>query len=149
MEVILRENVENLGKVGDVVKVKDGYARNYLLPQRLAYVATESNKRRIGREAEAIAARQATDKNKAEEFAARLAEVTLTFSVKVGEEDKLYGSVTSADIQEQLAQQGFEVEKRRIALPEPIRALGEFAVSLRLHPEVKPELQVTVVKEEE
>ena len=148
MEVILRENVENLGRVGDVVKVKDGYARNYLLPQRLAYVATDGNKRRIEREAEAIAARQATDKTSAEEFAARLAEVDLTFSVKVGEEDKLFGSVTSADIQEALAKQGLEVEKRRIALPEPIRVLGEFAVPLRLHPEVKPELRVTVVKEE-
>src|SRR6266568_1729845 len=122
MEVILREAVQHLGAAGDVVKVKDGYARNYLLPKGLAYPATEAE-------------------------ATRIAEVRLSFAVKVGEEDKLYGSVTAGDVQRKLEELGIKVDKRKVDLPEPIRELGEFRVGITLHPDVRPEIQVTVVKE--
>jgi large subunit ribosomal protein L9 len=147
MEIILREDVQNLGKAGEVVKVKDGYARNYLLPQGLAYTATEANKKRITFEAARIAGRRAVEKAAAETEAARLVAVRLTFTAKVGEEEKLFGSVTASDIQRQLEEQGFHVDKRKVDLPEPIRELGEFRVGIKIHPEVRPEILVTVVKE--
>ena len=147
MEIILREDVQHLGKAGEVVKVKDGYARNYLLPHGLAYPATEANKRRIAYEADRLAKQRAAEKTAAESEAGRLAGVQLTFEVKVGEEDKLYGSVTASDIQRKLEEQGLHVDKRKIDLPEPIRALGEFRVAIKIHPDVRPEVQVTVVKE--
>jgi large subunit ribosomal protein L9 len=147
MEIILRADVQHLGKIGEVVKVKDGYARNYLLPKGLAYPATEANKKRIAYEGERLAKQQAAEKTAAEGEAAKLAEVRLTFEMKVGEEDKLYGSVTASDIQRKLEELGHHVDKRKIDLPEPIRELGEFRVGLKIHPEVRPEVVVTVVKE--
>ena len=147
MEIILRADVQHLGKVGDVVKVKDGYARNYLLPKGLAYPATEGNKKRIAFEGERLAKQQASEKTAAEAEAARLAEVQLTFSVKVGEENKLYGSITASDIQRKLEELGIHVDKRKIDLAEPIRELGEFNVGIKIHPEVRPEVRVTVVQE--
>ena len=147
MEIILREDVQHLGKTGDVVKVKDGYARNYLLPKGLAYVASEANKRRITFEAERISRQRATEKTAAEGEAARLEGVHLTFSVKVGEEEKLYGSVTASDIQRRLEEQGLHVDKRKIDLAEPIRELGDFRVGIKIHPDVRPEIAVSVVKE--
>ena len=147
MEIILREDVQHLGKAGEVVKVKDGYARNYLLPQGLAYTATEANKKRITFEADRIAKQRAAEKAAAETEAARLVDVRLTFTAKVGEEEKLYGSVTASDIQRQLEERGFHVDKRKVDLPEPIRELGEFRVGIKIHPEVRPEILVTVVKE--
>ncbi|HEY6809213.1 MAG TPA: 50S ribosomal protein L9 [Gemmatimonadales bacterium] len=147
MDIILREDVQHLGKAGEVVKVKDGYARNYLLPQGLAYHATEANKKKIAFEAARIAKERAAERQAAEGDAAKLAGVQLTFAVKVGEEDKLYGSVTAADIQRRLEELGHHVDKRKIDLPEPIRALGEFRVGIKVHPEVRPEIGVTVVKE--
>jgi large subunit ribosomal protein L9 len=147
MEIILRADVQHLGKVGDVVKVKDGYARNYLLPKGLAYPATEGNKKRIAFEGERLAKQQASEKTAAEAEAARLAEVQLTFSVKVGEENKLYGSITASDIQRKLEEAGIHVDKRKIDLAEPIRELGEFKVPIKIHPEVRPEVRVTVVQE--
>jgi large subunit ribosomal protein L9 len=147
MEIILREDVQHLGKAGEVVKVKDGYARNYLLPKGLAYPATDANKQRITFETERVAKQRAAEKGAAEAEAARLAGVRLTFVAKVGEEDKLYGSVTASDIQRQLEEQGFHVDKRKVDLPEPIRELGEFRVGIKVHPEVRPEIIVTVVKE--
>ena len=147
MEIILREDVQHLGKAGEVVKVKDGYARNYLLPQWLAYTATEANKKRITFEANRIAKERAAEKATAEIEAARLVDVRLTFTAKVGEEEKLYGSVTASDIQRQLEEQGFHVDKRKVDLPEPIRELGEFRVGIKIHPDVRPEILVTVVKE--
>jgi len=131
MEIILREDVQHLGAAGDVVKVKDGYARNYLLPKGLAYPATEANKKKIAYEAERIARQRAAEKSAAETEAARLADVHLTFAVKVGEEDKLYGSVTAG----------------KVDLPEPIRELGDFPVGIKIHPDVRPEIRVSVVKE--
>ena len=147
MEIILREEVQHLGKAGDVVKVKDGYARNFLLPKGLAYVATEANKKKIAFEAARIAKQRAGEREAAESEATRLAGLKLTFAVKVGEEEKLYGSVTSSDIQRRLEEQGIHVDKRKIDLPEPIRALGEFPVGIKIHPDVRPEILVTVVKE--
>jgi large subunit ribosomal protein L9 len=147
MEIILRADVQHLGKIGEVVKVKDGYARNYLLPKGLAYPATEANKRRITYEGERLAKQQAAEKTAAEGEAAKLADVRLTFEMKVGEEDKLYGSVTAGDIQRKLEELGHHVDKRKIDLPEPIRELGEFRVGLKIHADVRPEVVVTVVKE--
>jgi large subunit ribosomal protein L9 len=147
MEIILREAVPHLGAAGEVVKVKDGYARNYLLPKGLAYPATAANKQRITFETERIAKQRAAEKGAAEAEAARLSGVRLTFVAKVGEEDKLYGSVTASDIQRQLEEQGFHIDKRKVDLPEPIRELGEFRVGIKVHPDVRPEILVTVVKE--
>ncbi|HZE94195.1 MAG TPA: 50S ribosomal protein L9 [Gemmatimonadales bacterium] len=147
MEIILREDVQHLGKVGEVVKVKDGYARNYLMPKGLAYAATEANKKKIAYEGERVAKQRAAEKTAAESEATRLADVHLTFEVKVGEEEKLYGSVTASDIQRKLEEIGIHVDKRKIDLSEPIRALGEFNVGIKIHPEVRPEVRVTVVKE--
>lgn len=147
MEIILREDVQHVGKAGEVVKVKDGYARNFLLPKGLAYPATEGNKKRIAFEADRLARQRASEKQTAEGEAAKLAGLTLTFPMKVGEEDKLYGSVTASDIQRRLEEQGIHVDKRKIDLPEPIRALGEFRVGVKFHTEVRPEIVVVVVKE--
>jgi large subunit ribosomal protein L9 len=147
MEIILREDVPHLGKTGEVVKVKDGYARNYLLPKGLAYPATAANKTRIAFEADRITKQRAAERADAETEAARLGAVHLSFAVKVGEEDKLYGSVTASDIQRKLEEQGFRLDKRKVDLPEPIRELGEFRVGLKIHPDVRPEILVTVVKE--
>lgn len=147
MEIILREAVPHLGAAGDVVKVKDGYARNYLLPKGLAYPATAGNKKRITFEAERIAKVRASEKQAAETEATRLAGISLSFPMKVGEEEKLYGSVTAGDIQRRLEEQGIHVDKRKVDLPEPIRSLGEFTVGIKLHPEVRPEITVVVVKE--
>jgi len=147
MEIILREDVQHVGKAGEVVKVKDGFARNFLLPKGLAYPATEGNKKKITFEAARIMKVRAAEKDAAQVVADKLAQVQLTFSVKVGEEDKLYGSITAADIQRRLAEAGHDVDKRQIDLPEPIRALGEFRVGVKVHADVRPEVQVTVVKE--
>lgn len=147
MEIILREAVPHLGSAGDVVKVKDGYARNYLLPKGLAYPATDGNKKRIAFESERIAKQRASEKESAETEATRITGVSLTFPMKVGEEEKLYGSVTSGDIQRRLEEQGIHVDKRKIDLPEPIRALGEFTVGIKLHADVRPEITIVVVKE--
>ena len=147
MEIILREDVQNLGKAGEVVKVKDGYARNFLLPKGLAYPATDANKKRITFEAQRIARQRAAEKAAAETEAERLAAVHLTFVVKVGEEDKLYGSVTAGDIQRRLEETGIHIDKRKVDLPEPLHELGEFRVGIKIHPDVRPEILVTVVKE--
>jgi len=147
MEIILREDVQHLGKAGEVVKVKDGYARNFLLPKGLAYPATEANKKKITYEAQRIAKQRQAERTVAEAEAGRLAAVELTFAVKVGEEDRLYGSVTASDIQRRLEEQGIHVDKRKIDLPEPLRSLGDFRVGVRIHPDVRPEIAVHVVKE--
>lgn len=147
MEIILREDVENLGDAGEIVRVKPGYARNFLLPKGLAYPATEGNKKRVAQEAAAIADRRQKVKADAEEAARGLEGVTVTFRVKVGDEDKLYGSITSSDIQRELEALGHHVDKRRIELSEPIRELGDFSVAIRLHAEVKPAIAVRVERE--
>ena len=147
MEIILREDVQHLGKAGEVVKVKDGYARNFLLPKGLAYPATEGNKQRIAFEADRLAKKRAVEREAAQGEAGKLEGVQLTFPMKVGEEDRLYGSVTASDIQRKLEDLGIHVDKRKVDLPEPIRALGEFRVGIKIHPDVRPEIAVAVVKE--
>jgi large subunit ribosomal protein L9 len=147
MEVILRHAVENLGKPGDVVKVKNGYARNYLLPHNLAYEATPGNLKRIQQERQRLEAAEAQRRDAAQGIASKLEQVSLTFSARVGDEGKLFGSVTASDIAQQLAQQGFEIEKRQIDLHEPIKSLGVYRVPVRLHADVKPEIRVWVIKQ--
>src|SRR5436305_3429541 len=136
MEVILRETVQHLGAAGDVVKVKDGYARNYLLPQGLAYPATEANKKKIAYEAERIARQRADEKSAAQTEATRIAEVRLSFAVKVGEEDKPYGSLTAGDVQRKLGALGMKADQREVDLREPSRELGGVRVGGKLHPDV-------------
>lgn len=147
MEIILREDVAHLGKAGEVVSVKDGYARNYLLPRGLAYPATGGNKRRIEAERQRRDARLATERGDAEQLAGRLAEVSLTFTVKAGEGEKLFGSITAQDIAQQLKEQGFALDKRRVALEEPIKMIGIYKVPIRLEAGVQAEVRVWVVKE--
>lgn len=145
MEVILREHVDNLGKRGDVVKVASGYARNYLLPRKLALAVTEANKRQIERERAAAEAREAEEKGAATALAERLQQADVTIARRAGEGDVLYGSVTTADIADSLAAQGFEVDRRRIQLADPIRSLGETDVPVKLHREVTATVKVKVV----
>jgi large subunit ribosomal protein L9 len=147
MEVILRQAVDNLGHAGDVVEVSNGYARNYLLPRGFAFAATEGNKKRIEQEKSRLEAAENERRSKAQELAAKLEEVSLSFSARVGEEGKLFGSVTAADIAQQLEAQGLHVEKRMIDLHDPIRALGVYRVPIRLHADVKPEVKVWVIKQ--
>ena len=147
MEIILRQAVENLGKPGDVVKVKNGYARNFLLPHNLAYEATPGNLKRIQQEKDRLEAAEGQRRGSAQEIATKLEQVSLTFSARVGEEGKLFGSVTATDIAQQLEQQGFRIEKRQIDLHEPIKSLGVYRVPVRLHADVKPEIRVWVIKQ--
>ncbi|MBI4262747.1 MAG: 50S ribosomal protein L9 [Acidobacteria bacterium] len=147
MEVILREHVDHLGERGQIVKVADGYARNYLLPRKLALPATEGNKRHVERERKIVEAREAEQKGQADAIAARLALVDITVARRVGETDQLYGSVTAADIAEYLKDKGFEIDRRKLILPEPIKAIGDHPVPLKLHREVTVPLVVHVVKE--
>jgi large subunit ribosomal protein L9 len=146
MEVILRQAVENLGKPGDLVAVKAGYARNYLIPRGYALPATEGNKKRIEQQKARLEAAENERRQAAQQVAERLEQVSLTFSARVGEEEKLFGSVTAADIAQQLQAQGFEIEKRQVDLHEPIKALGVYRVPVKLHAEVKPEVRVWVIK---
>ncbi len=148
VEVILKEPVDNLGARGDIVKVADGYARNYLLPRNLALAVTAGNRRQIEAEKKRAAAREAEERAVAEAQASRLAQAECVIARRVGEKDTLYGSVTSADIAEGLARLGFEIDKRKIQLAEPIKQLGEFFVPLRLHRDVTAQVKVLVVKDE-
>lgn len=145
MEVILREHVDNLGNRGDVVKVASGYARNYLLPRKLALAVTEANRRQIERERASAEAREAEERQAAQALADRMQQADITIARRAGEGDALYGSVTSADIADSLAAQGFEVDKRKIQLADPIRAIGETDVPVKLHREVTATVKVKVV----
>ena len=147
MEVILRQAVDNLGHPGDVVDVSNGYARNYLLPRGVAFLATEGNKKRIAQEKARLEAAEGERRTSAQQLADKLAEVSITFAARVGEEGKLFGSVTAADIAQQLDAQGYHVDRRLIDLHEPIKALGVYRVPLRLHADVRPEIKVWVIKQ--
>ncbi len=147
IEVILREDIKTLGKAGEMVRVKPGYARNYLLPHGLAYEATEGNKKRIAAETRAQTVRLQSERAGAEREAATLAGVQLRLAGKAGEEGKLFGSITAQDIAEELGRQGHQVDRRRIELEHPIKTLGEHSVSVRLHPDVHAEVRVSVVAE--
>ena len=148
MEVILKEDVANLGFRGEVVKVADGYARNYLLPRKLAMQATETNKAVIDQMKAAAARRSASEKAKAEEFAVKLDAVALEFTRKAGEGGHLFGSVTSADIAAELAAQGVEVDRRKIQLGDPLKSVGDYTVAIRLHREVTARVKVKVQGDE-
>jgi large subunit ribosomal protein L9 len=147
MEVILKEDVVNLGHRGDVVKVADGYGRNFLLPRKLALQATTANKAVIEQMKAAAARRSATEKVQAEELLTKLEPVVLSFTRKSGESGQLFGSVTSADIAAELATRGFEIDRRKISLNEPIKALGNHEVAVRLHREVTAHVKVKVIGE--
>ncbi len=147
-QVILRTDVADLGGAGDVVDVKPGYARNYLIPQGLAYSASEGNVRRLESERQEAQVSMDRQKDRAEGLAAELEGRSVSFKVKAGEEGKLFGSVTTVDIAEQLASEGVTIDRRDIILEEPIKELGVFRVPVRLHADVRPELTVWVVAEE-
>jgi large subunit ribosomal protein L9 len=149
MEVILREDVPNLGLRGEVVKVADGYGRNYLLPHKMAMQATEANKAVIEQMKAAAERRSATEKAQAEALVARLEPVVLSFTRRSGEAGHLFGSVTSADIAAELASQGFDIDRRKIQLGDPLKALGESKVAIRLHREVTARVTVKVLAEVE
>lgn len=147
MEVILRATVDNLGKRGEIVKVADGYARNYLLPRKLALPATDGNKKHVERERKIVEAREGEEKGQAAALAEKLSGVEITITRRVGETEALYGSVTSGDIADFLKTKGFEIDRRKLILPEPIKAIGAHNVPLKLHREVTVPLVVHVKKE--
>jgi len=147
MEVILKEDVDNLGHRGDVVKVAEGYGRNFLLPRKLAMQATEANKAVIEQMKSAAARRSASEKAVAEALVAKLEPLALSFTRKSGEAGHLFGSVTSADIAAELAANGFEIDRRKIQLPEPLKSVGDFSVAVKLHREVTAHVKVKVVAE--
>ena len=147
MEVILREHVDNLGRRGEVVKVAPGYARNFLLPRKLALAVNEGNRKIIEREKTRADARELEEKSQAEAVAARLAGIELTLARRVGDTQQLYGSVTSGDLADELKAQGLEIDKRRIQLEDAIKAVGDYTVPVRLHREVTAQLVVHVVKQ--
>ncbi|HEX8392713.1 MAG TPA: 50S ribosomal protein L9 [Longimicrobium sp.] len=149
MQVILRERIEGLGAAGDVVDVKPGYGRNYLVPRGLAYEATSANVRKIEAERAAQTRRDSETLDSARQAAASIEGVSLTFHARAGQEGKLFGSITSADIAEKLAEQGVQIDRRTIELEEPIKALGVTSVPVRLHPQVRPEIKVWVIASED
>ena len=147
MQIILREHVDSLGRRGEIVEVANGYARNYLIPQKLALLVTDNNRRQIEREREAAEIRDAEERQVAEALAEKISLVDCVVSRKVGEQDVLYGPVTTADVAECLKE--FNIEKRKIQLSEPIKALGEFTVPVKIHRDVTAEVKLKVVKDEE
>ena len=144
MKVVLRQDVDNLGDRGQVVNVAPGYARNFLLPRGLAFEASEGNKKRIENEQKAKLVRASAEKSEAQALATRLAAVHLTIKAKAGEGDKLFGSITTADLADALEKAGFAIDKRKIELEHPLKQLGFHSVAIRLHPEVHAEFKVTV-----
>jgi large subunit ribosomal protein L9 len=147
MEVILRDHVDNVGRRGEVVKVADGYARNFLLPRKLALVATPGNLKQVERERVKLDAKELEEKTAAEAVAGRMSGIEVVISRRVGETEALYGSVTSADIAESLLKRGFDIDKRKISLREPIKKLGEHTVPVKLHRDVVVQVPVKVVAE--
>jgi len=149
MEVILREDIEKLGTRGQLVKVAPGYARNFLLPKRLAVPATDANRKIVEQERQAHLRREAKESADAQDLAKLMAAVTVTIAQKAGENEQLFGSVTSRDIGEALEKQGYNIDRRKILLSDPIRQLGEYKVAIRLHKEVTVEIPVNVIREAE
>ena len=147
MEVILREHVEHLGRRGDIVKVAAGYGRNYLLPRKLALVVTDNNKRQIEREKKLAEVKDMEDQRAAEAVAERIGQIAIEIGRRVGDNDTLYGSVTSADVAAALKAKGFEIDKRKIQMPEALKALGETTVPIKIHHGVVAQVKVRVVAE--
>jgi len=148
MEVILREDIDKLGNRGEVVKVASGYARNFLIPKRLAVAATDSNKKIVEQERQAHLRKEAKQQGEAQDLAKLLNGVSVTIAQKAGENDQLFGSVTSKDVADALAAKNFTIDRRKIQLDEPIKQLGEYKIPVRLHKEVTAEITVVVAKEE-
>jgi large subunit ribosomal protein L9 len=147
MEVILREHIEHLGNRGEIVKVADGYARNYLLPRKLALLVTDGNRKQIERERAKFDAKEAEEQKVAQAIADRMASVEIVIARRVGETDALYGSVTTSDIAEALAAKGFDIDRRKLQLPEPIKRLGAIDLPVKLHRDVTATVKVKVVAE--
>jgi large subunit ribosomal protein L9 len=148
MDVILREHIDNLGRRGDVVKVARGYARNFLLPRKLALAVTEANKKQIARERQAGEVKDAQERTEADAYAQRLEALEIEIARRIGENNVMYGSVTSADIVQALGAKGFEVDKRKVQLPDPIKALGDVQVPVKVHRDVVAQVKVKVVAEQ-
>ncbi len=147
MEIVLLKDVEKIGKIGDVVKVKDGFARNYLIPEGIAIIANESNKKRVGYLISAAKKKVYRAKEDAERLSEELSKLSLTVSAKAGEEDKLYGSVTNSDIEKLLEKEGYEIDHKRIIIEEPIKKLGVYDIKIKLHSDVYSTIKLWVVKE--
>ena len=148
MEVILREHIDNLGSRGDVVKVAAGYARNYLLPRKLALAVTEANKKQIARERKAGEIKDAAERSEADAYAQRLEAAEIAIARRVGENQTMYGSVTSADIAHALEAKGFTIDRRKIQLPDPIKSVGEVQAPVKVHRDVTAQVKVKVVAEQ-
>jgi len=147
MKIILRRDYPQLGNIGDIVEVKDGFARNFLIPRQIAYLATVSNIRALEEEKKAAAKRKASEIEKARNVAAELEKISVTIPVKVGEEDKIFGSVTTQMIADALKEKGFEIDKRKIEMPEEIKSLGIYTVNVKLHSDVLATVKTWVVRE--
>ncbi len=147
MKVILRQNFETLGQIGDAVDVKDGYARNYLIPRKIAYAALKGNIQALEEEKKNLAKRRQQEIESAEKLAAELEKVSVTIPVQVGEEDKIFGSVTNQMIGDALKEKGYEIDRRKIEIEEPIKSLGIYGISIRLHSSVTANIKVWVVRE--
>ncbi len=147
MKVILRKNFEQIGQIGDIVDVKDGFARNFLIPRNIAYAAQKGNLKSLEEEKKALAKKKQKELTAAEKIAAELEKVSVTIPVKVGEEDKIFGTVTSQMIADSLKEKGFDIEKRKIDIPEAIKSLGIYSVNIKLHPGVVAVVKTWVVRE--
>ncbi len=147
MKIILRTDIENIGTRGDTIKVKPGYARNFLIPKGFAYLATKGNQARFNQEKKVSEAKEAKELSGLQDFAKKLSKITITAQVKVGEEEKVFGSVTSITIHDLLSDQGFVVDKKNIILDDPIKALGSYKIPVKLHPKVETQIKLWVVKE--
>lgn len=147
MKVILRQNFEPLGQIGDVVEVKDGYARNYLLPHKIAYTALKGNIRALEEEKQNVAKKSQQELNAADKLAVELEKVSITIPVQVGEEDKIFGSVTTQMIVDALKEKGYDVDKRKVEIEETIKTLGIYSVNIKLHTSVSTTIKVWVVRE--
>ena len=147
MKVILTKDLENLGRAGALVEVKTGYGRNYLLPRKLALLATEKNIRQLEHQKSGILARASKEKQNMTQMAQRLSAIEVKFTRKTGAENKLFGSVTNKDIHEQLAAQGYQIERKQIHLPEPLKEVGTHEVQVKLHSDVTAKLRVTIASE--
>jgi len=147
MKVILRQNIESLGQIGDVVEVKPGYANNYLIPRQFAYIALAGSVKALEEEKKNLAKRKQKELQGAEKLAADLEKVSITIPVQVGEEDKIFGSVTTQMIGDALTEKGFDIDKRKIEIEEPIKSLGIYSVGIKLHPNVTAKIKVWVVRE--
>ncbi|HBH87353.1 MAG TPA: 50S ribosomal protein L9 [Syntrophaceae bacterium] len=147
MKIILKENVDSLGKAGEMIKVADGYARNYLIPKGLAVEASSRSMKALEHEKNRIMQKNETERKKAEAMVEKMKGVTCTISRRVGEQDKLFGSVTTKDIEQSLIEQGMEIDRKMIILEEPIKSLGEFPVKIKFQPGITTEITITVVGE--